>query len=158
MANCKAALSPVHQQWRYCSFALSHQCYPCCPCIAESMAGADQSKLEMETFSMLLALCEWNLLVTGGFSSQRPVMWSFDVFLIWAYTNGWANNWHAGDLRCHCTHYDVTIMYCRTLTMKLDSSTSNMIMYCVILPIPGWFASEYCLHFHFTQLVLAASC
>ena len=32
---------------------------------------------QMETFSMLLALCEGN---PGGFPSQRPVTWSFDVF------------------------------------------------------------------------------
>ena len=34
----------------------------------------------METFSALLALCEGNLPVTGGFPSQRPVTRSFDVF------------------------------------------------------------------------------
>ena len=37
----------------------------------------------METFSALLALCEGNQgnpPVTGGFPSQRPVTWSFDVF------------------------------------------------------------------------------
>ena len=34
----------------------------------------------METFSVLLALCEENLPVTGEFPSQRPVTRSFDVF------------------------------------------------------------------------------
>ena len=34
----------------------------------------------MGTFSALLALCEGNLPVTSEFPSQRPVMWSFDVF------------------------------------------------------------------------------
>ena len=34
----------------------------------------------METFSMLLALCEGNPPVISGFPSQRPVTWSFDVF------------------------------------------------------------------------------
>ena len=34
----------------------------------------------METFSVLLALCEGNPLVTGGFPPQRPVMQSCDVF------------------------------------------------------------------------------
>ena len=34
----------------------------------------------METFSVLLALCEGNPLVTGGFPSQRPVTRSFEVF------------------------------------------------------------------------------
>ena len=35
---------------------------------------------QMETFSTLLALCEGNPPVTGGFPSQRPVTQSFDVF------------------------------------------------------------------------------
>ena len=35
---------------------------------------------QMETFSALLVLCEGNSPVTGEFPSQRPVMWSFDVF------------------------------------------------------------------------------
>ena len=35
---------------------------------------------QMETFSALLALCEGNPPVTGGFPSQRPVTRSFDVF------------------------------------------------------------------------------
>ena len=34
---------------------------------------------QMGTFSTLLALCEGNPLVTGGFLSQRPVTWKFDV-------------------------------------------------------------------------------
>ena len=36
---------------------------------------------QMEAFSSLLAICEGNPPVTGGFPSQRPVTWSFDVFL-----------------------------------------------------------------------------
>ena len=35
---------------------------------------------QMETFSTLLAFCEGNQSVTDGFSSQRPVTRSFDVF------------------------------------------------------------------------------
>ena len=34
----------------------------------------------METFSLLLALCEGNSPVAGEFPSQRPVTRSFDVF------------------------------------------------------------------------------
>ena len=34
----------------------------------------------METFSALLALFEWNPPVAGGFTPQRPVTRSFDVF------------------------------------------------------------------------------
>ena len=29
--------------------------------------------------------------------------------LVCTWTNVWANNWDAGDLRCHCTQYDVTV-------------------------------------------------
>ena len=36
-------------------------------------------RYQMETFFTLLALCEGNPLVTGGFPSQRPVTRSFDV-------------------------------------------------------------------------------
>ena len=35
---------------------------------------------QMETFSVLLALCVGNSPVTGEFPSQRPVTQSFDVF------------------------------------------------------------------------------
>ena len=45
-----------------------------------------------EKFSALLAFREGNSPVTGEFPSQKPVTRSFDIFLIWAWTNGWANN------------------------------------------------------------------
>ena len=31
--------------------------------------------------------------------------------LICTWINGWVNNPEAGDLRCHCAHYDVTVMW-----------------------------------------------
>ena len=34
--------------------------------------------------------------------------------LICAWSNSWANNGDAGDMRCHCTHYDVTVMDTRS--------------------------------------------
>ena len=37
---------------------------------------------------------------------RRALMFS----LICAWMNGWVNNREAGDLRCHRTHYDVTVM------------------------------------------------
>ena len=64
----------------------------------------------METISAILDLCEGNTPITGGFPSQRPVTRSSDVCLIFASTNGWANNRDAGDLRRHRAHYDVTII------------------------------------------------
>ena len=65
--------------------------------------------VQMETFSALLALCEWNLPVTGGFPSQRPVTRSFDIFFN-VRLNGWANNRDADDLRRHHANYDVIVM------------------------------------------------
>ena len=44
------------------------------PCVGE------WCRHQMETFAALLALCEGNPPVTGGFPSQRPVTRSFDVF------------------------------------------------------------------------------
>ena len=42
---------------------------------------------------------------------KRPVTRSFDFFsLICTWINGWINNGEAGDLRCHRTHYDCTVM------------------------------------------------
>ena len=35
---------------------------------------------------------------------------------VWA--NGWVNNQDAGDLRRHCSHYDVTIMWRRTVIQR----------------------------------------
>ena len=37
-------------------------------------------RLQMETFSALLAICAGNSPVPGEFPAQRPVTWSFDVF------------------------------------------------------------------------------
>ena len=65
---------------------------------------------QMETYFVLLTLCEGNPLVTGGFPSQRPVMQSFDVFFICTWTNGWANSRDTGTLRCYHAHYDVNVM------------------------------------------------
>ena len=49
--------------------------------------------------------------VIGGFPSQRPVTQSFNFFLWSARTSGWANTRDADDLRRHCAHYDVTVMW-----------------------------------------------
>ena len=64
----------------------------------------------METFSVLLAICTENSLVTGEFPEQRPVTWSFDVFFDLRLNNGWVNNREAGDLRRHLAHYEFIVM------------------------------------------------
>ena len=59
---------------------------------------------QMGTFSALLALCAWNLPVSGEFPSQRPVTRRFHVFF------SKQSIVKVGDLKCHRSHYDVIVM------------------------------------------------
>ena len=52
----------------------------------------------MEAFSASLALCAGNSTVSAEFPSQRLVTWSFDVSLIYTWTNGWVNQRTAGGI------------------------------------------------------------
>ena len=48
--------------------------------------------------------------------------------LICAWTNNWVNNRDAGDLRCHCAHYDVTVM-------RYQFIRENMSMWAIRWPL-----------------------
>ena len=66
---------------------------------------------QMEAFSALLAICAGNSPVRARWipltkASERSFDVSFDLRL----KNGWVNNRKVGDLRCHRTHYDVSVM------------------------------------------------
>ena len=66
---------------------------------------------QMEAFSALLALCEGNHpLVTGGSPYKGQWCGALMFSLICAWTNDWANNRDAGDLRRQDAHYNVTVM------------------------------------------------
>ena len=80
---------------------------------------------EMETFSALLALCEGNPPVTGGFPSQRPITQRFDFSLICARTNGWANNrddwmWLETPSRSLCRHCNEIITCTYNCSFRRD--------------------------------------
>ena len=62
--------------------------------------------------NILLALCEGNLLVTDGFPCKGQWRRALMFSLIYAWTNSWANNRDADDLRRRRSHYDITIMFC----------------------------------------------
>ena len=47
----------------------------------------------METYFALLAICAGNSTVTGEFPTQRPVMWSFDVFFHLRLTKRLSKQW-----------------------------------------------------------------
>ena len=53
-------------------------------------------------------------------------------YLICAWINGWVNNCEAGNLRGHCAHYDVIVMYICTYV-----SQSVVIFQIVIYSRPG---------------------
>ena len=70
---------------------------------------------QMETFSASLALCEGNPPVNGDAELWRGAL---TFSLISAWTNGWANNREAGDLRRHRAHYDATLMITTKQSIK----------------------------------------
>ena len=78
----------------------------------ESPLGKDRQytwcRHQMGTFNALLVHCKGNPPVDSPIKGQwrRALMSS----LIYAWTNGWANNRDAGDMRRHRTHIDVTVM------------------------------------------------
>ena len=64
----------------------------------------------MGTFSMLLVFCAGNSSVTGEFPHKGQWRGTLVFSLVCTWTNGCVNTCRAGDLRRHCTHYDVTVM------------------------------------------------
>ena len=94
IAQCKTIASPLLTHWRYCRLVLSHRYVEMCMymtgirdySIHEYDGAPDIAKRlpwwrhQVETFSVLLALCAGNSPVTGEFPTQRPVTRSFDVF------------------------------------------------------------------------------
>ena len=75
---------------------------------------------QMETFSVLLAICAGNSPVTAEFPAQRPVTRIFDVSFDLCPNKRLNNNGEAGDLRRHRTHYDVIVM-CMCCRDRWDS-------------------------------------
>ena len=95
----------IAPMWRQCNgFGKSNDS------IQKAICKKSRWRHQMETFSALLAFCAGNSPVTDEFYTQRPVTRSFDVFFDRTWTNNWANNGDAGDLRRHRTHYDGSVM------------------------------------------------
>ena len=85
---------------------------------------------QMETFSALLALSAGNSLWSPVNSHHKGQWRGALIFsLIYAWTNGRANNRYAGDLRHHCAHYVVTVMsWKRSCMHKLSSPGAAYIL------------------------------
>ena len=83
----------------------------------------------METFSLLLALCAGNSPV--NFPHKGQWRGSLVFVFICAWINGWVNNREAGDLRCHCAHYEVIVMldeWMKQMTQFLRGSWATQVM------------------------------
>ena len=51
-------------------------------------------------------------------------MWSFDVFFDHGL-NKWLSKQSEAGLRCHCAHYEITVMYIITVMSHMDHGRSN---------------------------------
>ena len=65
---------------------------------------------QMETFSVLLAICAGNSPGTGEFPAQRPVTRRLDVFFDLRPNKRLSKQWWGWWLRRHGAHYDVSVM------------------------------------------------
>ena len=87
------------------------QCVLCCTYILACALSEMTTwwRHQMETFSVLLAICAGNSPVTGEFTSQKPVTRSFDVFFdlhlnksLSKQAWGWWSETPSRSLRRHC--------------------------------------------------------
>ena len=111
----------------------------------------------MEMFSALLAICAGNSPVTGEFPAQRPVTRIFDVFFDLRPNYRLNKQREAGDLRRHCSHYDVTVMYttgdsCNTLwDITRDNKNTSRLLYFYKFRV-----ITHCLLIRFDRLMLVS--
>ena len=89
---------------------------------------------QMETFSMLLALPFVRVIHRSSVVSPHKGQWRGALMfsLVCAWTNCWANNRDAGDLRRHVAHCDITVMHCFLLIAP--SGYGNILLWYV----PDW--------------------
>ena len=79
---------------------------------------------QMETFSVLLALCAGHSLVTGEFPAQRPVTRNFDVFFDLRLNKRLSQRWWGWWFEMPLCHYDITVMLVLGDTDKQGASQS----------------------------------
>ena len=94
---------------------------------------------QMETFSALLALCVG--IHRSPLNSPDKDQWSGALMfsLMCAWTNGWVNDCDIDDLRCHCTHYDITVML--SIYSSLDIILTILLWLLLYLgdPLPSYY-------------------
>ena len=85
---------------------------------------------QMGTFSALLGPL-W-----GKSTSHWCGALMFSLICAWSY--GWANNQDAGDVRRHCAHYDVTVIW---PVLASYQSAGNNFVYWILLQL--WYARKF---------------
>ena len=91
---------------------------------------------QMETFSVLLAICAGNSPVTGEFPAQRPVTRSFDVFFDLRPNKrlskqwwGWWFETPSRPLWRHCNEICVEFFICLSHPVGITSDVHNAVRY-----------------------------
>ena len=103
-------------------------------------AGNSWWRHQMETFSALLAICAGIHRSPVNSPHKGQWWWALVFSLICAWINGWVNKREAGDLRRHCAHYDVILMWCM---WYMQYSTAGMTTsHCQVIHI----AHNHCLN------------
>ena len=110
---------------------------------------------QMEIFSALLALCEGNPPVTGGFPSQRPVAQSVDVFLDvhlnkrlrkqskwWWFETPWRSLWrHCNECRINRSSPSVRSSS-SWWRLQMETISASLAICAGNSPVPGEFPSQ----------------
>ena len=90
-----------HQLWNYIYYIVMQL-----PFILQFMMTSSNGNI----FRVTVTFCAGNSPVTDEFPAQRPVT-ALMFSLICAWTNDWANNREAGDLRRYRDYYDIIVMW-----------------------------------------------
>ena len=74
---------------------------------SDNMIRSSNGNIFRVTGPLYMGGIHWSL-VNSFHKGQRGGALMFSLICTW--TNGWADNQDAGDLRCYCIHYDATVM------------------------------------------------
>ena len=119
----------------------------------------------METFSALLALCEGNPPVTGGFPSQRPVTRSFDIFFDLRLNKRLSKQsicrWFETPSRSlwrHCNDRAYVPITRKRIVNGMDSRDKDVWMFLLCPVLPYWWGISGTFDIHITNIGMHHIC
>ena len=105
---------------------------------------------QMETFSALLAPLRG--IHRSPLNSPHDCQWRWALMFcfICAWINSSVSNREAGDMRCHCVHYDVTVMFMalNTLVYNVGDKHSILFVFLSVFVVMLWCAVHILIHDH----------